>query len=293
MKKIIHKLNDFLFLENDSYNWITFFRVAVGFLLALHFISILPDFDKLYSTKGIIPSDILDVFIPSNVITLPKIIHYLDNFGIVEERTIVVFKVLYIAFSIFIAVGFIPRTSALFLLFLQISLTKGSYFYTYGVDFFSSMSLFYLIMIPSHYEFSVYTLFKCKIKTISITAYRRLFQIHLCLAYFFSGFDKILGFNWWNGESIWKAINLPFANKDFNFNFGFLAHFPASLVLIGWATIIIEMFYPLFIWMPQTRKLWLYLTISMHIGIALTLNLYFFASIMIIWNFTNFYSFDK
>jgi hypothetical protein len=41
--------------------------------------------------------------------------------------------------------------------------------------------------------------------------------------------------------------------------------------------------------MPKTRKLWLSLTICMHLGIAIILNLYFFSTLMIIWNLANFY----
>lgn len=116
-----------------------------------------------------------------------------------------------------------------------------------------------------------------------------MFQLHLTLVYFFSGFDKVLGFNWRNGESIWKAINLPSANQDFNFDFSFLTEYPILLVAIGWLTIVVEMFYPVFIWISKFREFWLFLTISMHLGIALVLNLYFFSTLMIIWNITNFY----
>ncbi len=293
MKKVLKKINIFLFQENVKFEWMSFFRIAIGFLLLLHFISILPDFNALFSTKGIIPSDILDTFIPENVITFPKIITFFSSFGISEIITTIFLKITYIMLCFFLIIGFLPRVSATFLLILQISLVKGSSFYAYGVDYFSSMSLFYLILIPSHYQYSIYTYLKRNIQTSNITPYRRLFQIHLCIAYFFSGFDKILGFNWWNGESIWKAINLPFANNDFNFNFSVLAHHPILLIIIGWTTILIEMLYPIFIWIPKTRKTWLYLTISMHLGIALILNLYIFSAMMIIWNLTNFYNYDN
>jgi len=292
MKKIIKKINIFFFQDSNDYTWISFFRISIGLLVLLHFISILPDFDSLYTNNGILPSDILDTFIPNYIITLPKIISYFSNFGIYEVNTILFFKIAYIVCPIFLITGFIPRVSALLLLLLQISLVKGSSFYAYGVDYFTSMSLFYLILIPSHYEYSVYSFLKRKINVSNITSFRRLFQIHLSIAYLFSGFDKIIGFNWWNGESIWKAINLPFANQDFNFDFSFLGHHPFILVILGWGTIAIEMLYPIFIWLPKTRKLWLYLTISMHLGIALILNLYIFSAIMIIWNLTNFYSFN-
>jgi hypothetical protein len=64
------------------------------------------------------------------------------------------------------------------------------------------------------------------------------------------------------------------------------------LIIIGWSTVIIEMLYPVFIWIPKTQKTWMMLTISMHLGIALVLNLYYFSAIMIIWNLTNF-NFEK
>jgi hypothetical protein len=283
------KIKIFFLKEDSNYEWISFFRISIGIVLLLHFISVLPDFNALFSTKGIISSDILDVFIPNFIVTFPKIIVFFSSFGISEIITTFFFKITYIIFCIFLILGFSPRISASILLFLQISLIKGSSFYIYGADYFSSMSLFYLILIPSHYNHSIYIYFKRKIIISNITPFKRLFQIHLSIAYFFSGFTKILGFNWRNGESIWKAINLPFFNNDFHFNFSFLAHNSILLIIIGWSIILIEIMYPIFIWKPKTRKTWLYFTIFMHLGIALVFNLYIFSAIMIIWNLTNFY----
>src|SRR5690625_80090 len=119
------------------------------------------------------------------------------------------------------------------------------------------MSLFYLALIPSHSTFSLRKYLFRKIKILNITPYLRLMQLHLSIAYFFSGLSKILGFNWWNGEAVWKAINLPFANLDFQFDFSFLLEYPGIFIIIGWATIVIELCYPLFIWWRKTRKPWL------------------------------------
>lgn len=287
--RVKSQIHHFFFAERESYRWIVFFRMSMASVILLHFISTLPDFDALFSTHGVIPSDILDVYVPSFTITLPKIIYFVERFGIGEYFVNFGFKTVYIFSSSLLLIGFYPRVVSALLLFLQIALIKGSSFYAYGVDFFTSMSLFYLILIPSHYEFSAHTFLKQPLKKINITPYRRCFQLHLSLAYFFSGFGKVLGFNWWNGESIWKAMHLPFANQDFDFDFSPLATYPVILILAGWATIITEMFYPLFIWVTKTRKPWLYLTLSMHLGIALILNLYFFSAVMIIWNLTNFH----
>lgn len=289
MNKIKADLVDFIFESSHNQQWIIFFRITIGTLALFHFIAILPDFALLFSTNGIIPSDIMGVFISDTVITLPKIIAFFQDLNIKESSVLSVFKTLYISLSIFLIFGFMPRISALLLLILQISLIKGASFYSYGIDFFTSMSLFYLILIPSDFVFSLKNHFCKRTRKINNTPYLRLMQLHLSIAYFFSGLSKVLGFNWWNGEAIWKAINLPFANLDFQFDFSFLLEYPGIFIIIGWATIVIELCYPLFIWWRKTRKLWLYFTISMHIGIALVLNLYFFSTIMIIWNLTLFY----
>lgn len=279
MIAITNKIQNFFFEELKNQHWVVFFRQSIGVLLVLHFLAILPDFNNLYSTKGYIPSDIMNVFVPNYLITLPKIIAYFQNFGIAEYQILTGFKIIYIILGVLLIIGIKTRIIAFVLLLMQVAMIKGSGFYAYGIDFFMSMSLFYLVLIPSN--------------NAEKTLYRRLFQIHLSILYFFSGLGKVTGFNWWNGESIWKAINLPLANQDFQFDFSFLGNNPILLIIIGWATIIIEMAYPLFIWIKQTRTLWLFLTIALHLGIAVVLNLYFFSTMMIIWNLTNFYNFNK
>ncbi|WP_053073284.1 hypothetical protein [Chryseobacterium sp. FH2] len=140
------------------------------------------------------------------------------------------------------------------------------------------MSLFYLAIIPPD------------LKSLALPAFKRLFQIHVCIVYFFAGFDKLIGINWWNGESIWKAINLPFATSIYDITF--LGNYPILLTILGLGTAILEL-YPLFVWNRKTSNFWIYSVILMHIGIAFILNLYFFSAIMIIWNLTLKFSFNN
>ncbi len=284
------KIENFFFKQDNQTEFLSFFRVAIGSVILLQFIAVIPDFDKLFSSSSIIPQDIMSVFTPDWLITFSKIVTFLQGFGIEESTTIIMTKISFITLCILIITGFYSRVSALLLLILQIALLKGSSFFAYGADFFTSMSLFYLILFPSDQYFSLRNfIFNRKPREINITPAKRLFQIHISIAYFFSGLDKALGFNWWNGESIWKAIHLPYSNRDLNFDFSWLIEHSYVLSFIGWSTIIIEMCYPFFIWYKPTQKTWLFLTVSMHLGIALVLNLYYFSAIMIVWNITNFY----
>ncbi|PWN59120.1 HTTM domain-containing protein [Chryseobacterium viscerum] len=284
------KVENFFFKQDNQTEFLSFFRIAIGLIILLQFIAVMPDFEKLFSSSSVIPQDIMSVFTPDWLITFSKAVSFLQTLGIEEGTTIMMTKVSFITLCIFVITGFYSRISALLLLILQIALLKGSSFFAYGADFFTSMSLFYLILFPSDSHFSLRNfIFSKKPGNINITPVKRLFQIHISIAYFFSGLDKALGFNWWNGESIWKAIHLPYSNRDLNIDFSWLIEHSYILSFIGWSTIIIEMCYPFFIWYKPTQKTWLFLTVSMHIGIALVLNLYYFSAIMIVWNITNFY----
>lgn len=284
------KIENFFFKQDNQTEFLSFFRIAIGIVILLQFTAVLPDFEKLFSSSSVIPQDIMSVFIPDWLITFSKMVSFFQTLGIEESTTIAITKVSFITLCILIITGFYSRISAFFLLILQIALLKGSSFFAYGADFFTSMSLFYLILFPADQHFSLRNcIFRRKPGNTNITPVKRLFQIHISIAYFFSGLDKALGFNWWNGESIWKAIHLPYSNRDLNIDFSWLIEHSYILSLMGWSTIIIEMCYPFFIWYKPTQKTWLFLTISMHIGIALVLNLYYFSAIMIVWNITNFY----
>lgn len=271
------RIFSFFFTKQQNNFWLVFFRVAISLLVIVHFLSILPDFNNLYSINdGVIEYRVSDIYIPDYVINLPKMIMFFDQMGIDPGITIMSFKIAFLLFAGILLLGYQQNISALILLFLQIALAKSNVYYTYGIDYFTSISLFYLTIIPS------------KVSSLALSPFKRLFQIHISIVYFFAGFDKIIGLNWWNGENIWKAINLPFATN--NYNITFLGDYPIFLTICGLLTVILELAYPLFVWQS---KYWIYLTILMHVGIAFILNLYFFSAIMIIWNLTLMFSFNN
>jgi hypothetical protein len=278
------------FTKNFSSSFIVFFRISIGLIVLIHFLYYWQDFELLYTNKSIVPIELHSLYRSYNIITIDDILNTL-NIYFSHHISVLIFKFSYIVLSFCVIVGFFSRISSILLIFLQISFIKyGSLLY-YGADFFTTMSLFYIFLFPSSSYFSLQKKFFPKslkfVPNQSLTLCKRLIQIHLCVAYFFSGFDKILGFNWWNGESIWKAIHLP--NFNHFIDMGSSISNPLFYVIVGWFTIIIEMLYPLFINIQSTRKIWLYSTIGMHIGIVISFNLFFFSTIMITWNLTSYY----
>lgn len=292
--KVIQKIknnlsNYFINTNQTSPDFIPFFRITIGLILLFHFISILPDFNLLYGMNSVIPTDIHTIYLNKSVILFDEIILFFNKITGSEYLSVIVFKTLFIIFCLLIIIGLYSRIFAVFLLIFQVAIVKSSYYYSYGVDFFSSMSLLYLIILPSDDYFSIRSIFSKKEEKSNYLFVKTTFQIHLAIAYFVSGIEKLSGYNWRNGESIWKAIHLPNFSNDFGLNLDFFGKYPYVLVIMGWGTIIIELMYPLFITLKKTRLIWLYLTISLHLGIALVLNLYFFSAIMITWNIANFY----
>lgn len=277
-----------IFSKSFSPEFIVFFRISIGLIVLIHFLSFWSDFDLLYTNHSIIPLELHTAYNTFDILTIEKILEFLNGY-FTENQSILLFKSTYVVLCILIISGFFSRLSALFLLILQISFIKYGSLFFYGADFFTSMSLFYIILFPSSSFFSLQQrLFpKLSRNQQSLTLCKRLIQIHVCIAYFFSGLDKILGFNWWNGESIWKAIHLPNLYKFVAL--GDYVQNPVFYIIFGWGTIIIELFYPLFINLNKTRKYWLILTISMHVGIIIFFNLFFFSAIMIVWNLTSYY----
>ncbi len=267
---------------------LVFFRIAIGIFCLIHFISIWSDFEILFGKGSIIPWDIKSLLLSTNFITLSEICDFCETcLSISISQTLLIFKISFVILCTFIVFGFFTRISALLLLILQLSYIKEGIGFVYGVDNFTSMSLTYLVLFPNNNKLSLQHFFT-RGKKISKQAYLRVFQLHVSMLYFFSGFDKVLGFNWRNGEAIWKAIHLPHFNHDFQFNFSWLADYPWLVVATGWTAVIIEIAYPLFIWLSFSRKAWLLLTITLHLGIALVFNLYFFSTMMLIWNLTAF-----
>jgi hypothetical protein len=199
---------------------------------------------------------------------------------------------IYIFSSVLLCFGIIPRFAALLALAAHFSLLKSTPYFLYGVDYFTSSSLFYCCLFPIGNKFSVGNIFQPEIRVTPII-FKKVIQLHLSLIYFFSGLGKSLGINWWNGESIWKAINLPYSNIDYQIDFYFLLKFPFLITAIGISVIVLETLYPVFIFIEKTKKTWLTLVVLMHFSIGVILNLYVFSAILIIWNLTAFYFEDQ
>ena len=154
---------------------------------------------------------------------------------------------------------------------------------SYGVDNFMTIGLFYLMLSPLPDRYSLdWQLRKSRPKNPPLLGFwRRVFQLHLCVIYFFSGLTKCLGSGWWDGSNVWRAlIRPPFNIIDPEILVRWKYLFPVAGIFIC----LLEIGYPFFIWSGKTRKIWLICICAMHFGIGVAMGMYLFAFVMIVLN---------
>jgi hypothetical protein len=176
-------------------------------------------------------------------------------------------------------IGWRSRISAGFAWLSHLMLCASGYMTIYGVDQFANIALFYCLWMP------VGAALSCDISagrasdapSIPARIGLRVLQVHLCLVYLTSGIEKAKFSQWWNGDAIWRSVNLP---EMAQFDMTWLAYVPWLAVLLGWGTLAIELGYAFLIWPRRTRKWTVLATLSLHAGVAVTLGLYSFSAVM-------------
>ena len=109
------------------------------------------------------------------------------------------------------------------------------------------------------------------------------FQIHLAMAYTFSGVSKGIGKQWQTGEALWRAIYRSDSAGTRIYEFGFLHHWPILLQIGCLSVVVFESLY----FLGFFRRFRGVITgglILMHVGIMIVFGLWLFGATMIILN---------
>ncbi|MBX6315736.1 MAG: DUF393 domain-containing protein [Isosphaeraceae bacterium] len=106
----------------------------------------------------------------------------------------------------------------------------------------------------------------------------RLIQLHFCLIYGMAGLSKLQGRAWWAGDAAWLVA----ATGEFRrFDLTWLALYPDLLNLATHLTILVEVGFPVLVWVRVVRPLLLVAITAMHFVIDLMLGLTEFGLAMI------------
>lgn len=270
--------------------WISSFRIYGSLIFLFHFLSILPDFYTFWGQNAIVNPDIMDANIDNLMPTIYDIHQLINKYAALGFQTVAnTVAIIYIISLISLALGLMSKISAAIALLTHLVLMQSINIFIYGVDYMTTISLFYLLIFPvgKYHSLDNYLLKKSNSDNFEQGIYLRIFQIHWCLAYFFSGLSKALGPTWWNGEAIWKALNSY--NQASLFNPELWVHYPYIITFLGILTVLLELLFPIGVSVKILRKPWIVSIILMHIAIGALLGLYFFSIVMVLINLVGFW----
>jgi hypothetical protein len=204
-----------------------------------------------------------------------------------EDSTLFLVWLCLLAAGACLLLGFLCRPAAITAWLLYLCSAKSGNLFSYGVDNFTVIGLFYLVIAPLPDSWALDAKLDARriLNPNRLGFHLRVLQLHLCVIYFFGGITKAFGLGWWNGTSIWRAL----ASPPFNYvPLHILTSMHVVLLLGGVLVCLLEAGYPIFIWPQQTRAIWLSGVVAMHLGIGLAMGLYLFSLIMIILNLAGF-----
>jgi hypothetical protein len=281
----------FLFpYESDT--WLTVFRVGLGLQVTLYTLFLRSDWHYLFASsgKGLVGRELGEAVSSFDSPLIPRfgwLIAAGRNLNMSEETVLTVAWVCLLSAGCLLLLGLLSRPAAIIAWFVHLCAAESGGLLAYGADNIMTTALFYLMLspLPDRYSFDHWVT-RPKLKSPQALGFwRRVLQVHLCFVYFIGGLAKCLGSGWWDGSNLWHSLIRPPFNLVPS---DALIRFKYALPILGISICLLEVSYPVFIWLRRTRWIWLVCILAMHAAIGLLMGLYFFAFVMIVLNLAAF-----
>ena len=287
MQVFRERLVGFLF-PAESDKWLAALRIGLGLQVVLYSLSLRSDWNYLFAAEGngLVSRELAEAIVSIDSPFVPRLgwlVAAGSHLNLNEGTVLFLAWIFLLSAGCCLLVGLLSRPSAILAWFLHLCAVKSGGLLSYGMDNFTTIGLFYLMVGPLPDSYSLdRRIWRAPGKDRHTQGfYRRVLQLHLCLIYLFGGIAKCIGIGWWNGASLWRALTRP------PFNIippEILVPWKHVLLFFGIMVCLLEIGYPFFIWMKSTRLIWFVCILGMHIAIGFTMGLYLFALIMIILN---------
>ena len=287
LQKCWQRFIGFLFPpETDT--WLAVLRIGLGLQVIVYALFLRSDWHYLFASsgKGLVGREVGEAIVSFDSPLIPRLgwlVAIGRNFNFSEETVLSVTWVCLLSAGCLLLLGLFCRPTAIVAWFVHICAAESGGLLAYGADSFMTTALFYLMLspLPDRYSFD-HWITKSQPKNPQLLGFwRRVLQVHLCFVYFIGGLAKCLGNGWWDGSNLWRSlIRPPFTVVPPDV----LVRFKYALPVLGILICLLEVSYPVFIWIKKTRLIWLVCILAMHAAIGILMGLYLFAFVMIVMN---------
>jgi len=291
VRKCWQRFVGFLFPpETDT--WLAVLRIGLGLQVIVYTLFLRSDWHYLFASsgKGLVGREVGEAITSFDSPLIPTfgwLVAVGRNFNISEETVLSVTWVCLLSAGCLLLLGLFCRPAAIVAWFVHLCAAESGGLLAYGADAFMTTALFYLMLspLPDRYSFDQWITKNKPKNPQALGFWRRVLQVHLCFVYFIGGLAKCLGSGWWDGSNLWRSlIRPPFTVVPPDV----LVRFKYALPVLGISICLLEVSYPIFIWINKTRRIWLVCILAMHAAIGLLMGLYLFALVMIVMNIAAF-----
>jgi hypothetical protein len=258
-------------------------RIGLSAVLLAQAYSLAGNLIELFGNLGIIQWGITPLAGAPGVPRVGWLVDALAPCGVSDVTVVRGVFLAYVGSLACLLLGWHTRVAAVLAWLTHTMLKSSGNASVYGVDEFAHIALFYCMVMPVGHALSLDRL-AGRVRGEPSAEARlglRVLQLHLCVVYVSSGIHKAVGEQWWDGEAVWRSLTLPnLACLDVSW----LADAPWVAMLACWATLLVEVGYPLLVWPRWWRKLGALAVVGLHLGIAVGMGLVSFAAVMIVLN---------
>src|SRR5258708_36145154 len=145
-------------LESDQ--WLTLLRIGLAIQLLLYCLSIKGDWNYFLASTGggFLSRDLAEAIVDLDSPLIPRLswcVSLAARFGIAEQNALTLIWWLLLAASVFLLFGLFSRGAAIVSWFLHLAAVKSTLPLSYGMDEFTTIGLFYLMLAPLPDAFSI------------------------------------------------------------------------------------------------------------------------------------------
>jgi uncharacterized membrane protein YphA (DoxX/SURF4 family) len=261
-------------------------RILVGLMLVYTHAVWGMALNDFFGPDAWINRDVVDIVL-SNDGTYPDHFAY-SVWWLIPPRWIWPAYVVMMTILVFFTIGLWTRVTAILALVVVISFANRVPEALFGLDKLNLVLTLYLAIGPSGSALSLdrWLARRRRLGTppapppsVGANFALRLIQVHMCIIYLYAGLSKLQGGTWWTGQAMWLAFgNLEYQSADMTW----LAWHPHVVEFLTHFTIVWEISFAVFIWIPVFRPLVLALSVVGHLGIGACLGLWTFSLIMLV-----------